>query len=168
MRTKRQAGVSMLEVVITLSIMSIVSVASVWLVFTTLSLRDLVLATTATSESLRVLSHALSRAVRGASVVGGSPTSLLITSVDECWSFVYDAGVKNLRYAKTMAAGCVPNPNPSELFFPSYSQLTNFSFLVAALPTGGRQVTASGVMNTILPFENYETSFSDTFTNVVD
>ena len=100
MRTKRQAGVSMLEVVITLSIMSIVSVASVWLVFTTLSLRDLVLATTATSESLRVLSHALSRAVRGASVVGGSPTSLLITSVDECWSFVYDADVKNLPYAK--------------------------------------------------------------------
>ncbi|MFZ2201873.1 MAG: prepilin-type N-terminal cleavage/methylation domain-containing protein [Microgenomates group bacterium] len=168
MRIKRQAGVSMLEVIITLSIMSIVSVASVWLVFTTLSLRDLVLATTATSESLRVLSWTLSRAIRGASVVSGSATSLLITSADECWSFVYDSDLKNLRYAKMMAAGCAPNPSPSELFFPSYSQITNFSFLVAPLPTGGRQVTASGVMNTILPFENYQTSFGDTFTNVVD
>lgn len=168
MKRKQEAGVSMLEVIITLSIMSIVSVASVWLVFTTLSLRDLALATTATSESLRVLSTTLSRAVRSASVISGSPNSLLITSVDECWSFVYDGDLKNIRYAKTLATGCAPNPNPGELFFPSYSQLTSFSISVAPLPTGGRQVTVGGVINTILPFENYQTSFLDTFTNVVD
>lgn len=158
----------MLEVIITLGIMSIVSVASVWLVFTTLALRDLTLATTSTSEALRVFSWTLSHSVRGATVVSGSATTLLLTGVNECWSFVYDDVAKNIRYAKTLAIGCSPNPVPSELFFPSYSQLTNFSFSVNPLPTGGRQVTAMGAINTILPFENYQTSFSDTFTNVID
>lgn len=158
----------MLEVIITLGIMSIVSVASVWLVFTTLALRDLTLATTSTSEALRVFSWTLSRAVRGSMVVNGSATTLLLTGADICWSFVYDDVAKNIRYAKTSAVGCSPNPYPSEPFFASYSQLTNFTFSINPLPTGGRQVTAIGVINTILPFENYQTSFSDTFTNVID
>lgn len=158
----------MLEVIITLGIMSIVSVASVWLVFTTLALRDLTLATTSTSEALRVFSWTLSRAVRNATVVSGSATTLLLTGADECWSFVYDDVAKNVRYAKTTAIGCSPNPAPSELFFSSYSQLTNFTFSINPLSTGGRQVTAMGAINTILPFENYQTSFSDTFTNVID
>ncbi len=158
----------MLEVIITLSIMSIVSVASVWLVFTTLSLRDLTLATISTSEALRVFSSTLSRAVRSATVVSSTPSSLLLTSESECWSFVYDEAAKNLRYAKAAAAGCSPNLAPSDLFFSSYSQLSSFSFSVNPLPTGGRQITAIGAINTILPFENYQTSFSDTFTNVID
>ncbi len=158
----------MLEVVITLSILSVVSVASVWLVFTTLSLRDQALATTATNESLRVFSRTLSKAVQGASVVSGTPTSLLLTSISECWSFVYDATAKNVRYSQIVAQGCTPNPSPSTLFFPSYSEVTSFNFSVSPLATGGRQVFASGVVNTILPFENYQINFSDTFTNVVD
>jgi hypothetical protein len=158
----------MLEVIISLSIMSIVSVASVWLVFTTLALRDLALATTATSESLRVFGHILSRVVVGANVITSSPTTLFLTSANECWSFVYDANTKQVFYAQTLATGCAPNPNPANVFFPSYTQVDNFIFGVSTLPTGGRQVTVTGVVNTILPFENYQVSFSNTFTNVVD
>ncbi|OGD69805.1 hypothetical protein A3A84_01975 [Candidatus Collierbacteria bacterium RIFCSPLOWO2_01_FULL_50_23] len=163
-----QAGTSMLEVIITLSIMSVISVASVWLVFTTLSLRDQVLATTTTTESLRVFSRTLTRAIQNTSVVGGSSSSLLLTSAAECWSFVYDSISKNVRYSQTLASGCTPNPDPTILFFPSYSEISAFNFSVASLATGGRQVTVSGVINTIFPFENYQTSFSDTFTNVID
>ncbi len=159
---------SMLEVIITLSIMSIVSVASVWLVFTTLALRDLTLATTSTSESLRVFSSTLARAVRNAAGVSSSPSSLFLTSADECWSFVFDESAKVLRYNQTTSVGCTPDPSPSESFFSSYSQISNFTFSVSALPTGGRQITAIGTVTTILPFENYQTSFLETFTNVID
>lgn len=168
MKLRTQLGVSMLEVVITLSIMSIVSVASVWLVFTTLSLRDLTLATTTSSESMRVFSNSLSRAVRNASVVSGTPTSIFLTSATECWSFVYDSNTKKVFYSLISSAGCTPNLNPTISFFPSVSQVTNLIFNISNLTTGGRQVTVTGVINTILPFENYQISFSDTYTNVID
>lgn len=168
MRTNYQAGISMLEVIITLSILSVISVASVWLVFTTLSLRDQALATTTTTESLRVFSRTLSRSIQSASVVGGTSNSLLLTSAAECWSFVYDPIYKNVRYSQIIASGCTPDPSPTTLFFPSYSEISAFTFSATPLVTGGRQVSASGVINTIFPFENYQTSFSDTFTNVID
>jgi len=165
---KNQAGISTLEVIITLSIMSVISVASVWLVFTTLSLRDQVLATTTTAESLRVFSHSLSSGIQKASVVSSSPTTLFLTSANECWSFIYDSSVKNIYYASSMASGCTPNLSPNLLFFPSNTQVTSFTFQLNPLSTGGRQITASGVVNTILPFGNYLINFSDTFTNLVD
>lgn len=168
MRINHQAGTSMLEVIITLGVMSVISVASVWLVFTTLALRDQALATTTTTESLRVFSKTLAKAIQNASVVSGTATSLLLTSENECWSFVYDSVYKNIRYSQILASGCTPNPNPAALFFPSYSEISSFTFSVVSLSTGGRQVFASGVINTIFPFENYQASFSDTFTNVID
>jgi len=162
------SGISMLEVVITLSILSVLSVASVWLVFTTISLRDQALATTVTNESLRVFSRTLSKAIQGASVVSGTSTALLLTSPSECWSFVYEGVTKNVRYSKILAQGCTPDPSPATMFFASYSQVSSLNFTISALATGGRQVFVSGVINTILPFENYQTNFSDTFTNVID
>ncbi len=168
MHSAGQAGVSMLEVIISLSILSVISVASVWLVFTTLSLRDSALATTTTTESLRVFSRTISKAVQNASVVGGTGSSLLLTSASECWSFVYDSIYKNIRYSQILASGCTPNLTPTTLFFPSYSEITSFTFSVTPLPNGGRQIFASGVINTIFPFENYQISFADTFTNVID
>lgn len=165
---KQNRGISVLEVVITLGILSVVSVASVWLVFTTLALRDQALAITTTSESLRVFSRTLSRAIQSASVISGSGQSLLLTAQNECWSFVYDTISLNVRWSHTEASGCAPNPNPATLFFPSYSQIISLNFTVFPLATGGRQVFALGVINTILPFENYQTNFSDTFSNVID
>lgn len=165
---KNQTGTSMLEVVITLSVMSVISVASVWLVFTTLSLRDQSLATTTTTESLRVFSRTLNRAIQNAAVVSSTQTSLLLTSASECWSFVYDSVYKNVRYSDIVASGCTPNPNPTTLFFPSYSEISSVTFSVTPMVTGGRQVTVSGIVNTIFPFENYQASFSDSFTNLID
>lgn len=169
MRKRRlQAGISVLEIVITLSILSVISVASVWLVFTTLSLRDKALATTLTQESLRVFTVKLRQAVLSANVASGTSTSLLLTSASECWSFVYDSVAQNVRYSQVLASGCVPNPNPSTNFFPSVSAISSMTFTVVSLATGGRQVTATGVIKTTLPFDSYQTSFADTFTNVVD
>jgi len=158
----------MIEVVVSLGILSVVSAASVWLVFTTLALRDQALATTTTTESLRIFSRTIYRAVANASVVSGTSTSLLLTSANECWSFVYDSNAKNIRYSQISAASCTPNPNPVTSFFPSYSQIENMTFNVTPLSTGGRQVTAAGVINTVLPFANYQTNFSNTVTNVID
>lgn len=163
-----RAGISMLEVVISLGILSVVSVASVWLVFTTLSLRDQTLATTSTSESLRIFSRTLSRAIQNANVVSGTSDSLLLTSAAECWSFVYDSVAKNVRFAQTLASGCTPNPNPGTLFFPSYSQITNLIIVVTPLVTGGRQVTTTGVIDTVMPFSNYQVNFSNTYFNTID
>ncbi len=161
-------GISLVEIVITLGIMSVISVASVWLVFTTVSLRDKVLATTATAESLRVFSHTLSRAIENAAVVSGSSGSLYLTSASECWSFVYDDSVKNVRYSQSLASGCTPNLTPTTVFFPVISAINSMVFIVTPIATGGRQVTVSGVVSTVLPFDSYQTSFSDTFTNVID
>ncbi|MBI1872008.1 hypothetical protein HYS10_01170 [Candidatus Collierbacteria bacterium] len=168
MKRRLEAGVSVLEIVITLSILSVVSVASVWLVFTTLSLRDKALATTLTQESLRVFTAKLRLAVLNANVVSGTSTSLLLTSASECWSFVYDSVAQNIRYSQILSSGCTPDPNPSTNFFPTITSIGSITFTINPLATGGRQVTATGVVKTTLPFDNYQTSFADTFTNVVD
>lgn len=168
MKNKFILGISTLEVIITLSILSVISVASVWLVFSTLSLRDQALATTTTSESLRIFSRSVAKAVQNASVITTSGTSLLTTSANECWSFIYDSNTQKIYYSQVLAAGCSPNLSPTDSFFPSYSQIPSFTVLISPMSTGGRQVSISGVINTILPFDNYQTVFSETFANVID
>lgn len=158
----------MFEVVITLGILSVVSIASVWLIFTTLNLRDQALATTQTNESLRVFMKTLRQATMGATVVTGSATTLFLTAPSECWSFVYDAAAKSVRYAQSLTSGCTPDLNPATSFFSSVTQVPALTFMVIPLATGGRQVVVTGVVNTILPFENYQADFTNTFTNVVD
>lgn len=168
MKNKFTSGISVIEVTISLGILSIISTASVWLIFTSLSLRDQALATTRTNESLRVLFHTLRSSIQKASVVSGSSNSLLLTSASECHSFVYDQTAQNLRYARSTIPGCAPDPNPSTLFFPPTVKLTASTFSVTPLVTGGRQVNVSGTIQTILPFNNYLTSYNETFTNLID
>lgn len=165
---KNEAGISVLELLITLSIMSVLSIASVWLVFTTLSLRDKTKATTLTQESIRVLTNFVQKASINSSTVTGSNTSLFATSANECWSLLYDSVNKLVRFNDIAASGCTPDTNPTKLFFPSEVKVNSFTVSITPLSTGGRQVGVSGVLQTILPFDNYQASFSISNTNVID
>lgn len=168
MKISKESGISIIEITISLGILSIISTASVWLVFTSLSLRDQALATIQTNEAIRVFSHTLRRAIQTASVISGSATTLLITSPTECTSFAYDQAARNVRYSKITSTGCAPDPNPTNLFFPTVTKINSATFTVSALPTGGRQVNVTGTVQTILPFNNYLTSFTETYINLVD
>jgi len=161
-------GFTILELLIAISIFSVVSVASVWLIFSSLSLRDQTLAATRTQEQLRVFSHTLRGAIQNASVVSGGGNTLQLVSLNECWSFIYDDMLRNVRYSKTTGAGCSPDPVPDSPFFLTTSQLLSLSFTITPLSTGGRQVSVNGEMRTILPFDDFQMSFNDSFTNLID
>lgn len=165
---KSNTGATLLETLIAIGIFSLLSVAATWLVFSSVNLRDATLATTRTIESLRVFNHTLRQAVTGAQTVTHTPTTLNLFSSANCWSFAYSALQNNLLYDHTTTPGCVPNPNPTTLFFPTSTQLTNFSFSVYPLATGGRQVIVASDIQTVLPFSDYQTSFSQTIVNLVD
>ncbi len=161
-------GFTLIETLIAMSIISFVSVASVYSLFLSLSLRDLTLATNRTEEGLRVFDHNLRSAVIGAASITGNSSSIFLRSLTVCNSFVYDANLKNVKYTKIVQAGCAPDPDPQNLFFPSNTKINSLSFLFFNLATGGRQVNASGIVETVLPFSSYLTSFSSSFTNLVD
>lgn len=161
-------GFTVLELLLAVSVFSLISVASVSLVFSGLNIRDQARASLKTQEQLRVFSQTLRAAVVGAKIISGGGGSLLITGSDVCWSFIHDGGIKNIRFSKVVGVGCIPDPSPQSLFFPYPSQIQSFAFALAPLPTGGRQVAVDGNLKVILPFDDYEVDFSDTFTNLID
>lgn len=165
---KHSPGVTLLEVLISIAIFSVISVAATWLVFSSLNLRDQTLATTRTIESLRVFSHTFRTSVLGARTLTFTPTTLTLLSPSDCWSFFYSAATATLLYDHQTTPGCVPTANPSLSFFPAATQITNFSFVIHPLATGGRQVIASGDITTVLPFSSYQTTFAETVVNLID
>lgn len=165
---KKDNGFSLLELIIAMGIFSVISIASVGMMFLSLNLRDLSSATTMTEESLRVFNQTFRQASLSTTATAGGGASLLLKNTGECWSFLYDQTIKNVRYEHVVQTGCTPNPNPASLFFPSQTRVNSFSFSVTSLPTGGRQISAQGSLTTVLPFNSYSETFQTTVTNVID
>lgn len=165
---KNTSGFTVIELLLAISIFSVISVAALYMVFSSLSLRDQTLASTRVQEQLRVLTHNLRVAVQNSSAVSGGGNSLLLTSAEKCWSFVYDINSKNLKYSTVENPGCTPDPSPSTNFFPPTTQITTWNFSINPLPTGGRQISVSGNLKSTLPFDTYQLTFSDTYTNLID
>lgn len=161
-------GFTLLETLLAMTIISVISVAAVYMLFLSLNLRDLTLTTTKTQESLRVFDRAFREAATGASSVAGGGGSIFLKTSSVCWSFVYDPLIKNLKYSKTTQANCVSNPTPQNLFFATTSKINSLSFTIAPLSTGGRQIIVNGTIETKLPFDVYTTSFSNTYINLID
>lgn len=161
-------GFTLLETILAMTIISAVSVASVYMLYLSLNLRDLTLATTKTEESLRVFNLAIRNATLGAISISGGGDALFLRGKSECWSFVYDSGFRNVRYSKISQPDCNPDPSPLNIFFPTSTKINSLVFRFTPLSTGGRQVSVNGQMQTILPFDVYQTDFSNSYVNLVD
>ena len=161
-------GFTLVELIMSLGIISVISVASVYTIFLSLNLRDLTLATTELEDSTRTFNHYMRRAVLGSKSITGGGNSLFLSSQDRCFSFVFDAGSQNIRFAEINESGCSPNLNPSNLFFPDSTRVEFFTFTLFALATGGRQVNTNGSFVTIMPLSSYQTDFSGTYINLID
>lgn len=161
-------GFTLIEIVIAIATVSIVSVATMYILFLSLSLRDLTLTSTRTEESLRIFDRYLRLSVLDALAITGGGNTLYLQGESECWSFVYDSVDQNLKYAKTTQTGCTPETNPATLFFPSSTKTTSMNFLITPLSSGGRQVKIDGTLKTTLPLDVYETNFSGVYINLVD
>lgn len=161
-------GFTLIELLIAMTVFSVIGVASMSLIFSGLSLRDQTMASTNVTDQLRVLAHTMRRAIIDSKVVTGNSYSLFLASDSDCWSFVYDNSSKQLKYKEITTPDCVPDTDPQDSFFPSSTQVTSWQFSITPMTTGGRQVTVAGDMSVPLPFGKYETSFSDTYTNLID
>lgn len=161
-------GFTILELLIAVGIFSIVSVTSVWLVFSSLSLRDQTLASTRAQEQLRVFSQTLRGAIQNSRVVSGGGNTLQLTSQDSCWTFIFDDLLENVRYGQTAGVGCSPDPTPQTSFFAPTTEVSDLEFTITPLSTGGREVRVEGSLRIVLPFDDYMVDFSDTFTNLID
>lgn len=161
-------GFSLLETLLAMTIVSVISVASVYMLFLSLNLRDLTLTTTKTQESLRIFDRSLREAIIGASTVSGGGSSLFLSTTSQCWSFVYDGVAKNVKYSKVVQAGCVADPSPTSLFFATSTKINSLAFSIINLSSGGRQIVMSGTVQTTLPFDVFSTSFSNTYINLID
>lgn len=161
-------GFTILELIIAMGIFSIISVASVWLVFLNMSLRDLSSASVKTEEALRIFNHSIQQAVQNASAIAFENNTLLLKSPTDCWSFNYDSFQKKLKYDHLKQTECNPNPNPTTLFFADSNTVDNLVFTVSPLSTGGKQITATGSLSTILPFNSYIQPFTFTVISLID
>lgn len=162
------SGFTLLETLLAISIVSFVSVTSVYMLFLSLNLRDLTLATTKTQEAIRIFERSLRQAVLSAQNISGGGGSIFIRSQNECWSFVYDNIEKNVLYSKISQNGCTPNPSPTSLFFAPETKINSISFSFSPITSGGQTVKVDGLIKTILPFDVYETTFSETLVNLID
>lgn len=161
-------GFTLLETLIAMTIISLISVTSVYILFLSLNLRDLTMATIRTEEALRVLNRTMRQAVLNAEDISGSNNTLYTSSANECWSFLFDAGNKTIKYARVNQSGCTPPLNPTSSFFPGTIQVSSFSYIITPILTGGRQVKVAGTVQSILPFDTYQTDFSSTYINMID
>ncbi len=160
-------GFTLIEVVVTLAIFSVISVAAVWMVFTTLALRDKAAATIRSQESLRVFISSLNLATRGATAVSATSTTLSTTAPSNCWSFSYNAATLSLLFDSSSVASCSP-PSATTAFFDSSTKVDSLAFSVLTLATGGREIRVQGTIHTYLPLADYALNFSETVVNLVD
>jgi len=151
-----------------MAIFSIISVATVGMVFSSFSLRDQTLATTRTIEALRVFNRSLRQAALMARTVSGGGSFIFLSSGNQCWSFVFDSVSQNIRYSDIVSPGCIVDPNPSNNFFQGTTKIKSFSIVLLPIAAGGYTIEVSGVIQTVLPFASYEKAFSGSFTNVID
>lgn len=161
-------GFTLFETMLAMTIVSLVSVTSIYILFLSLNLRDLTQSTTISEESIRVFERSIREAVLGSQSITGNSGSLFLRSQSICWSFVYDPSILNVKYAKVSQTGCTPDLNPTSLFFPSSSRITALSFSFLPISTGGNLVRVAGTIQTVLPFDVYQTSFSESFVNLID
>ncbi|HCQ31190.1 TPA: hypothetical protein DIU27_02270 [Candidatus Collierbacteria bacterium] len=166
--SSRQAGFTLFETLLAMTIVSFVSVTSIYILFLSLNLRDLTLSTTKTQESIRVFERSFRKAVLGAQSISGDSDSIFLRSQNECWSFMYDSVNKNLKYTVNSQIGCTPDPNPVDLFFPDATKIESMSFLISDIASGGRMVKVNGSISVTLPFDKYQTSFSESYVNLID
>jgi prepilin-type N-terminal cleavage/methylation domain-containing protein len=168
MKTLKTSGFSLIELLLAISVFSVVSVAAMSMLFSSLSLRDQTIASSQTEEAIRVFNHSLGRAGRNAQTVAGGGSSLYIVNSQECWSFVWNPVSRSLLYDHTMAAGCSPNTAPTISFFPTNITVNSIDFIIKSLPSGGREIYVSGDMTAWRPFSNYQTDFDLTIVGLVD
>lgn len=161
-------GFSLLELMLALTIFSVVSVTAVALLFSSLSLRDQTIASAQTEEAVKVFDHTFQRATRNAKTVTGGGASIYTTTDTECWSLVWNSTTRTVQFSHIEASGCTPDTNPSTQFLPASVFAENLNFTINSLATGGRQVSVSGVFSGIQPLSTYQTSFSNTSVNLVD
>ncbi len=161
-------GFTLFETLLAITIISMVSVTSMYILFLSLNLRDMTLATTKTEESLRIFERAFRQAALGAISVTKGTNSIFFRSSDECWSFLYDTVNKSVKYTKTVQVDCTPDPNPIISFFPASTKVNSLSFSIIPIATGGNLVGMSGTVESTLPLDTYQTSFSKSFVNLMD
>lgn len=163
-----QSGFTLLETIVAMTVVSLVSVTSVYILFLSLNLRDMTLTTTKTQEAIRVFERSFREAALGAISVTEGTNSLFLRSAERCWSFVYDPLAKNVKYTRTIQVGCVPDSNPVNLFFPSSIKISAMAFSVRSISTGGKLVEMTGTVQTVMPFDTYQTDISEAFVNLMD
>ncbi len=163
-----QDGFTLFETLLAITIISLVSVTSMYILFLSLNLRDMTLATTKTEESIRIFERSFRQAALGALNVTKGTNSIFLRSTDECWSFLYDSINKSVKYTKIVQTGCTPDANPGTLFFPASTKINSLTFSVIPLATGGNLVGMSGTVQSTLPLDTYQSSFSESFVNLMD
>lgn len=163
-----QSGFTLIEMIIAMTTVSIVSVATMYILFLSLNLRDLTITSSKTEESLRVFDRTMRMAATQALAITGGGSSILIRGKNECWSFAYDSLAQNVEYSKIVQTDCNPDPNPSSSFFSASTKVISMNFLITPLSSGGRQVKVDGTFQTTLPLDVFQTSFSNAYVNLVD
>lgn len=165
----KTSGFTLIEILVAISIFSLLTVASAWMIFSSLSLRDKTLATTTHQEFTRVFLNSFIQATQNAKTITGGGTSLFTQNPTDCWSFVYDSINQDILFTHISVADCTPDPSPSTSFFnSSTTQIQNLIFNIKPLVTGGREVSVNGLMSILLPFDSYQNTFSQTVVNLID
>lgn len=161
------SGFTLIELVITIAIFATISVGAIWMVFTTISLRDKASATIRSQESLRVFIQSLHSSVSSATAITSTTNTIQITSPGNCLSFTYNQAAQALYYGVDTLSNCTP-PAASTTYFDSSTKVESLTFSLLSLPTGGRQVHVQGTLTTYLPLESYQLNFTESFVNLID
>lgn len=168
MKLKLNSGFTLLELLIALTIFSVVSVAAVWILFTSLALRDQTLASSDTQEAVRVFLHDFQLAAGNAKTVNTTGAGLFVSNSNECWSFVWNSASQTLKYSHLVLPGCTPEVSPTTDFLPAKIKVSNLNFTVTPLATGGREISLSGTFIGSQPLDTYSLSFTNTVVNLID
>lgn len=167
-RVKPTGGFSLLELLLALTVFSVISVVSVYLLFSSLSLRDETVASANTQEAIRVFLHAFAAATTNARTVNVTGNGLFTSNPSDCWSFVWNSGSETLNYSHLTTPGCTPDVSPGTSFLPSNVKAENVSFTAKPLSTGGREISLSATFAGFAPLSESRTSFTNTVVNLVD
>lgn len=163
-------GFTLIEIVIAVSGLIVLSIASTNFLFSILSQRDQAIAEEMAVDQAEIIYALLADKVRSAKIITVSPDkkSLGLKTADQCWLVVVDPDSQGLYFNLSAGSGCVIPGTADKRLTSQRAAITDADFSLDTSDDSSRTIRFNWTVMVARPLWQTTQTYQQLFVNVVD